>query len=399
MAQTLMTPPEEEEMDRRIRLTHHLLELDDGHEVGVSVGGQGVPLVFLHGLGLNRRAYLRMLSRAAGLGFLVIAIDAAGHGDTHNLPRNAGDLADRVDLTLRTLDALGIQQAVVAGHSMGGRMVIQLAAVAPERVLAAVLFDAAAGASLDEAIPTLARSPRLAVQVMGLAAYDAQRDPSRLSAAEHSRYLRMLASVAMRNARQPTGFTGAARAILQSGDYTPLLHVMRDRAIPTIVVHGEKDLLVPFDSARDLAEDADATLYRVPGAYHSWMIANPRHGADALRQLLNGELGEVLRDAANVLGIKDWRDAAAWDRALIEPDAWVRELRGDQIEELGDDEREHVEMELVRRAERPLHAPSMPWVRRTYRRWAGRRPGRLDQNSRANAARWRSTTRSATGAL
>lgn len=196
MAQPLVSSPEE--TDRRIRLTHHLLELDDGHEVGVSVGGQGVPLVFLHGLALNRGAYLRMLSRVAGLGFLVSAIDAAGHGDTHNLPRNAGELADRVDLTLRTLDALGIQQAVFAGHSMGGRMAIQLAAVAPDRVLAAVLFDAAAGASLDEAIPTLARSPRKAVRTIVGAAYDAQRDPARLSVAEHSRYLRMLASVAMR---------------------------------------------------------------------------------------------------------------------------------------------------------------------------------------------------------
>src|SRR6516165_5221823 len=302
MAQPLVTPPEE--TDRRIRLTHHLVELGDGHEVGISVGGQGVPLVFLHGLGLNRRAYLRMLSRAAGLGFLVIAV--------------------------------------------------------------------------DDVIPALARSPRLAVQTIGLAAYDAQRDPSRLSGAEHRRYVRMLASVAMRNARQPTGFTGAARAILQSGDYTPLLHVMRDQQIPTIVVHGEKDLLVPFDSARDLAEDADATLYRVPGAYHSWMIANPRHGADALRQLLNGELGEALRDAAAVLGVKDWRDTAAWDQALIDPEARVRELNGDQIEELGDDEPEHVEMELVRSAQRPLDAPPMPWLRRTYRRWASRRPGRLD---------------------
>jgi len=348
VGRALVTPPEE--TDRRIRLTHHLVELGDGHEVGVSVGGQGVSLVFLHGLGLNRRAYLRMLSRAAGLGFLVIAVDAAGHGDTENLPRNAGELADRVDLTLRTLDALGIQHAVVAGHSMGGRMAIQLAAAAPDRVLAAVLFDAAAGASLDDVIPALAHSPRLAVRTIGLAAYDAQRDRFRLSVAEHSRYVRMLASVAMRNARQLTGFTGTARAILQSGDYTPLLHVMRDAQIPTFVVHGEKDLLVPFDSARDLAEDANATLYRVPGAYHLWMIANPRHGADALRQLLNGELGEALRDAAAGLGVKDWRDAAAWDRVLIDPDAWIRELNGDQIEELGDDEPEHVVMELVRGA-------------------------------------------------
>src|SRR5246127_4943099 len=105
MTQLSVVPPKAPE--RRIRLTHHLIELQDGHEVGVSVGGAGVPLVFMHGLALSRRAYVRMLSRVAGLGFLVIAIDAAGHGDTRNLPRNAGDLADRRALTMRPLDAPG----------------------------------------------------------------------------------------------------------------------------------------------------------------------------------------------------------------------------------------------------------------------------------------------------
>jgi pimeloyl-ACP methyl ester carboxylesterase len=360
---------------RRVRLTHHLLELQDGHQVGVSVGGHGVPLVFMHGFALNRRAYLRMLSRAAGLGFLVIAIDAAGHGDTRNLPKGARELTDRVHLTLRTLDALGVHQAVFLGHSMGGRMAIRLAAVAPERVLAAVLFDAAAGASFDQAVPTLMSSPRRALRTVLGMAYDTQRDPFRFSVAEGSRYLRMLASVALTNARHPTGLTGAARAIVQSGDYTPLLHVMRDNDIPTMVVHGEKDLIVPFESARDVAEDADAALYRVPGAYHSWMIANPRHGADALRQLLDGELGNALADIAFALGIEDWRDTPAWDRALIEPDAWIRELNG-APEELGTEDGEHVEMELLRRPERLREVPRVPWVHRTYRQFHRRRAAR-----------------------
>jgi pimeloyl-ACP methyl ester carboxylesterase len=372
MTHTLVIPPQETE--RRIRLTHHLLELDDGHEVGVSIGGQGVPLVFMHGLALSRRAYLRMLSRIAGLGFLVIAIDAAGHGDTVNLPGEARELADRVDLTLRTLDALGIEQAVFAGHSMGGRMAIQLAALAPHRVIAEVLFDAAAGASFDEAVPTLLHSPRKAVRTVLGIAYDTQRDPFRTGVAEGSRYLRMLASVALGNARHPTGLAGAARAIMQSGDYTPLLHMLRDNGIPTVVLHGEKDLIVPFDSARDIAEDADATLYRVPGAYHSWMIANPRHGADALRQLLDRELGEALQSTARMLGINDWRDAEAWDHALVDPDSWIRELNGDRIQELSAEEPEHLDMELVRRSQRPVYAPEpAPWVRRTYRRWVNRR--------------------------
>ena len=362
--------------ERRIRLTHHLLELQDGHEVGVSVGGAGVPLVFMHGLALSRHAYVRMLSRVAGLGFLVIAIDAAGHGDTRNLPRNAADLADRVDLTVRTLDALGLRQAVFAGHSMGGRMAIQLAAVAPERVLAAVLFDAAAGATFEEAVAGLLKSPPRALRAIAIGGYDTHKDPSRLDAAERGSYLRMLAAILGRNARRPGAVAGAGRAIAQSGDYTPMLHVMREQQIPTMVLHGENDLVVPFDAAVEMADGADATLYKVPDAYHSWMIANPRHGADAMRQLLGGELGEVLRNAADAMGIGRVDDAAAWQRALLEPDALVLELNGDAVEDVGVEAPEHVELELIRRAERPQHTKRMPWLRRTYRRWTVRHSGR-----------------------
>jgi pimeloyl-ACP methyl ester carboxylesterase len=374
MTQASVLPPKASE--RRIRLSHHRLELQDGHEVGVSVGGAGVPLVFMHGLALSRRAYVRMLSRVAGLGFLVIAIDAAGHDDTRNLPGNAGDLADRVDLTMRTLDALGVRRAVFAGHSMGGRMAIQLAAVAPARVLAAVLFDAAAGASFEEIVAGVLNSPGEALRAIVVGAYDTHKDLSRLQPAERGSYLRMLAAILGRNARRPGAVAGAGRAIAQSGDYTPMLHVMREQQIPTMVLHGENDLVVAFDAAVEMADGADATLYKVPDAYHSWMIANPRHGADAMRQLLGGELGEVLHHAADAMGIGRVDDAAAWQRALLEPDALVLELNGDAVEEVGVEAPEHVELELIRRAERPQHTKRMPWLRRTYRRWTVRHSAR-----------------------
>ncbi len=373
MTQTSVMPGQAS--TRRIRLKHHVLHLDDGHEVGVSVGGQGIPLVFLHGLVLSRRAYLRMLSRVAGLGFQVIAIDAAGHGDTHNLPRDAREFDHRVDLTLRALDLLGVSPAVIAGHSMGGRMAIQLAARAPERAMAVVLLDAAAGARFDAAIPTVLRSPLAAARIAIGAAYDTQRDPFRLGLAEQSRYLRMLSGVWLRNARRPAGVTGAARAIIQSGDYSPLLRTMRDHAVPTFVLHGEKDLVVPYGSAVDIADDANGTLYCVPGAYHSWMIANPRQGADAFRQLLAGDLGEVLRNTANALGIRDCTDAQSWEDALIGPHALVRELNDSPVEELGTEELEPVELQLIRRAWRPHWSQRMRWVQRTYRRPAARLRG------------------------
>ena len=322
------------------------MTLDDGHKVGVTVGGKGVPLVFLHGIALSGRAYVRLLSRLAGMGFLVVALDAAGHGVTPNLPRNAADLSHRVDLTLRTLDALGVRKAVFMGHSMGGRMIIQLAALAPDRVLAAVLLNAAAGSPFDESIRTPVRSPRRAAQAVLNAAYDAPADPRRLPAPERRRYMRQMAGALARNVRTPLGLPGAVRAIIASGDYTPMLEAMRQHGVPTIVVHGENDLVVPFESAKDMAERADGTLYRVPGAYHSWMLANPRHGADMVRQLLAAELGDVLRDAARALGIMGV--PGGWQDALLTPDSPLLPLEDQPLEAVGSEPLEHVEMDRLR---------------------------------------------------
>jgi hypothetical protein len=115
-------------------------------------------------------------------------------------------------------------------------------------------------------------------------------------------------------------------------------------------------------------DDADATLYKVPGEYHSWMIANPSQGADALRQLRLGELGEVLRDAADAIGIDDIDDHGAWERMLLDPDALLFELLENGTDVIGEEELDHVQLELVRETERTHER--MSWPGRTYRRWA-----------------------------
>lgn len=354
----------------RIRLIHHIVDLDDGRRVGLSIGGRGVPLVFMHGILLSRRAYLRMLSRIAGLGFLVVAIDAVGHGDTWRLPKDACSFADRADSVLRTLDALGVGQAVFLGHSMGGRMTIQLAARVPERVLAAVLFDPAAGARFDNTIPRLVKSPDKALGAAFTAIRDTLGDPMRLGTGETVGYMRLLTSVAIPNLLNPLAATRTIKAIIESGDYTPMLRTMRNEGMPTIVVHGEKDMIVPFGCACELADESDGTLYKVPDAYHSWMIAKPQHGADAIRQLLQGELGAVIRNAADTIGIEDINDYAAWERELLDPDALLFRFIGEGVTEIGVEEPQHVKLELVRDARRTDER--MSWTRATYRRWAAK---------------------------
>jgi hypothetical protein len=91
----------------------------------------------------------------------------------------------------------------------------------------------------------------------------------------------------------------------------------------------------------------------------------------------------VLQNAADVLGIGRVDDAAAWQRALLEPDAFVLELNGDAVEEVGVEDLEHVELELVRQAQRLQHTKRMPWLRRRYRRWTA-----MHSERGRSAVRW-----------
>jgi pimeloyl-ACP methyl ester carboxylesterase len=330
------------EIARRARLSHHVIELGDGHKVGVSVGGRGVPLVFLHGLGLNHRAYHAMLGGLANLGFLVVAIDAAGHGATHDFRSGKPQIGDFVALTLRSLDVLGIHKAVFTGHSMGGRLVIEVAASAPERVLAAVLLDAAAGASWEKTLAAAARPAPQAVAAMLAMLCSTRHEMDGLTFARASRYARGLTDAVIGNLRRPLGPVRAALAMMQSPDSTEQLRMMRERGIPTLVLHGENDYMVPFASGRDIAEATGGSLYRLRGACHGWLIANPRHAAEALRHLITERLGDALRFAAQALGIPDSSESTTWERALVPPHALIHRLNGERRVEIGAQRRRHV---------------------------------------------------------
>src|SRR3546814_14176056 len=89
--------------------------------------------------------YPRTLRRVAGLGFRVIAVDSAVHGRTAPLGRGGFRFGSYVDLHRRVLNHLGVEQAPMVGHSMGGRLVVDLAAAEPDRALGVIPVNAAIG--------------------------------------------------------------------------------------------------------------------------------------------------------------------------------------------------------------------------------------------------------------
>jgi pimeloyl-ACP methyl ester carboxylesterase len=80
-----------------------------------------------------------LATRLVAQGHSVLAVDLRGHGDSGREP--PWDTATHVADLLETLDSLGVERATWIGHSFGGRLVAEAAAVAPERTAALCLFD------------------------------------------------------------------------------------------------------------------------------------------------------------------------------------------------------------------------------------------------------------------
>ena len=98
-------------------------------------------IVWVHGAGLDH-SWWALQSRYFGYhGWNVLAVDLPGHG------RSAGPAIAGIDAqaewVLRLMDAIGVQQAAVVGHSMGSLIALACAARAPDRIRALALLGTA----------------------------------------------------------------------------------------------------------------------------------------------------------------------------------------------------------------------------------------------------------------
>ncbi|AYD87089.1 esterase [Mycobacterium phage NicoleTera] len=252
----------------------------DGFRVGVTEVGEGVPLVFLHGLSVSAQAYEELLVLLAEKGFRVIGLDAANHGDSGTLPWGH-TVEDMTNVTLSALDELDIHRAIFAGHSMGGGMVVEIAARHPHRVAAAILLDAAAGAEHHKGI-ALTPGPNIPYRAVkffigglndilgdGLDALRSRTPRERLALLTN-----------LRESLSGLRFARSAYALMKA-DTVPLLKAMQRHGVLTAVLHGLHDQIVPYEAGLSAAKLTEATFYGVDG-YHSWLLADPELAADLM---------------------------------------------------------------------------------------------------------------------
>ena len=269
-------------------------------------GGQGPPIVLVHGLGGSAINWLAVGPRLSTLG-RTVAIDLVGFGRTPPEGRRASLSANR-ELVHAFLTKVIGEPAVLIGNSMGGAIALMEAAAAPAAVSRLVLVAAAQPAPRGTSIDREVFAIFAMYSLPWVGEWYMKRRAARLGAEGMVREMIALCcadpagvdpvvkqahvdAAADRLARMPWAhsvFLASARSVVGSLRQRRKWDAMATSvAAPTLLVHGTHDRLVPLAASRRLAAlRPDWTLEVYQGIGHVPMLEAADRFVDSLARWL-----------------------------------------------------------------------------------------------------------------
>jgi pimeloyl-ACP methyl ester carboxylesterase/predicted glycosyltransferase len=251
-----------------------------GVKVGYEVFGTGEPAILLltSWAIVHARQWKTQVPYLARR-FRVITVEGRGNGRADR-PAAAEAYVDReyVDDAVAVLDATGVDRAVVVGLSMGGRHALQLAAWYPERAAGVVAF----GAALPWPIPPDFAVPKdsyegweKANRNYWLADYPGWVEffMSQVFTEPHS--------TKQREDGAAWGLETTAETLLLTGpgvaepDDAAAEAVCRQVRCPVLIVHGDQDAVVPYETGAALARWTGGQLATIRGGGHATTMRDP----------------------------------------------------------------------------------------------------------------------------
>jgi pimeloyl-ACP methyl ester carboxylesterase len=258
----------------------------------------GEPLLLIMGLGMQLVAWHEdFVQSLVARGFRVIRFDNRDIGlsknfDDRGVPSlgwntlkfmmrmkvdSSYSLADMADDSAGVLDALGIQSAHVCGASMGGMIAQQLAVRHPTRVKSLTLMMTTSGARHLPGPTMKARGALMSRAKAGdidsivahyVGLYKTIGSPAYPPGDE---WLTKRLNMSVRRSHRPQGTARQMMAIAADGDRSALLGRIK---VPTQVLHGAADPLVPVEAGHDLARKiSGAEIDVIPGMGHDLPMA------------------------------------------------------------------------------------------------------------------------------
>jgi 3-oxoadipate enol-lactonase len=254
----------------------------NGVSLAVEVRGEGPAILFVHGYPLDRTIWRDQIDSLEGYRRIAPDLRGMGQSDAPDLGYGMGIYAD--DLAA-LLDALGVNEVVLCGLSMGGYVIFEFLRRWRHRVRALILMDTRAegdsteGRRARDAAATSARDG-------GAGAVGGALLPKMLAPGSEERAPELVDRVRRMMAATPVaGMIGALAAMRDRHDSTGLLPTLAD--LPTLVLVGEEDALAPPDAARRMATlIPGARLVVIPGAGHLPPVERPSETTAEIREFL-----------------------------------------------------------------------------------------------------------------
>ena len=243
--------------------------IDDGARIYYEVHGEGKPMVLIHGFPLNSGLFRDNIGPLSEQ-FQVITVDLRGFGQS-TIPDDAGSIATYATDTLAVMDQLGIDQAIIAGMSMGGMTALEMYREAPERFSGLVLIDTTstpagtAEAGLWNGSASQASEPDGIKSLGAFFIGDMLSGATRASDRPLVAYLSSVVGEA-----SVDGTVAGGHALATRPDSTGTLSAV---TVPTLILVGEEDSLTPVEIAKMMnAGILNSELVVIPGASHAAIL-------------------------------------------------------------------------------------------------------------------------------
>lgn len=269
----------------KVRANGIKIEVEDTGTAPVAQGTTRPVVLLIMGLGMQLIAWpIDLVQALVNAGYRVVRFDnrdigLSQHFDDAGVPnilwaglktrlglpvRAAYSLTDMAHDAIGVLDALNIDKAHIVGVSMGGMIAQRVALAAPERCLSLTSIMSSSGArGLPETRPHVVRSlisrpasldPQAIgdfyvklIKVIGSPAFPVPEAEVRARAA-----------LTFKRSYHPQGMMRQMMAIMAD---TGRANELKDVTVPTLVVHGTKDVLVPFACGQDTAKRIPASRF------------------------------------------------------------------------------------------------------------------------------------------
>ena len=241
--------------------------------------GAGLPVVFWPSLFSDHSLFDYVVSDL-GDSWRTIRIDGPGFGNSN--PLTAGEQPQLyAEAVLDVLEALQIEQAILAGCSWGGQVVIHAAVTFPEKIMGILAMNTPLGPSMGgQAMKIYGTRIMGSTKFLGKGVARSMVEPSFLKNRPDviEGFTSRFKDFDKKTASQ------TVRAVMSQ--FPGLADVLPRISVPTIILMGAEDRLYPVEEMRKFADLADiADVEIIPNCGHLAPIEAPEAVCDALRRL------------------------------------------------------------------------------------------------------------------